>query len=80
MAELEKANVEKQPKKVSKKPKAEKKAGFLKGVKIEAKKVTWYPKSATLKNTIWVIIALVILAAVIGLVDLGFAKILGLFA
>lgn len=57
----------------------EKKPGFFKGVKTEAKKVTWYPKAATIKSTIWVLITLIIFAAVIGLVDLGFAKLLGLF-
>ncbi len=59
---------------------AEKKPGFLKSVKTEAKKVTWYPKKETLKNTAWVLAALVILGGIIGLIDVGFQELLGLFA
>lgn len=59
---------------------ATKKPGFIKSVKTEAKKVTWYSKAATLKSTVALIIVLVIFAAVIGLVDLGFVSLLGLFA
>ncbi|MBQ7364377.1 MAG: preprotein translocase subunit SecE [Clostridia bacterium] len=59
---------------------AEKKPSFIKGVKTEAKKVTWYPKKTTLKNTVWVIIALVIFGGIIGLIDVGFQALLGLFA
>ena len=68
--------------KKTKKPveKKAKKPGFLKGVKTEAKKVTWYPKKATLVNTVWIIIALVILGGIIGLIDVGFQELLGLFA
>jgi|GEM_PF-2709462 len=58
----------------------EKKPSFIKGVKTESKKVTWYPKKTTLKNTIWVIVALAIFGAIIGLVDVGFQQLLGLFA
>ena len=57
----------------------EKKPGFFKGVKTEAKKVTWYPKKTTLVNTVWVIIALLVIGGVIGLVDVGFQELLGLF-
>lgn len=60
--------------------KPEKKPGFFKGVKTEAKKVTWYPKKTTLMNTIWVIIAMLILGGLIFLVDIGFQELLGLFA
>ncbi len=66
--------------KKAKKSTTEKKPGFLAGVKSEARKVTWYPVSTTIKNTIWVIIALVVFATVIGFVDWGFMKLLGLFA
>ena len=59
---------------------AEKKPGFFKSVKTEAKKVTWYPKKTTLMNTIWVIIAMLILGGLIFLVDIGFQELLGLFA
>ena len=69
--------------KKTKKPvekKAEKKPGFLKGVKTEAKKVTWYSKKSTLVNTAWIIAALVVLGGIIGLIDVGFQELLGLFA
>ena len=59
---------------------AEKKPGFFKSVKTEAKKVTWYPKKTTLKNTIWVIAALLVIGGLIFLVDVGFQELLGLFA
>ena len=59
---------------------AEKKPGFFKSVKTEAGKVTWYPKKTTLKNTVWVLIALVVFGGIIGLVDVGFQSLLGLFA
>lgn len=62
------------------KKKGEKKPGFFKGVKTEAKKVTWYPKKTTLINTVWVIVALVVFGGIIGLVDVGFQQLLGLFA
>lgn len=58
------------------------KAGFFKGVKSEMKKITWYPKKATLVNTAWVGAALVLLAVVTGLVDAGLSwglKFLGSF-
>ena len=58
----------------------EKKPGFFKGVKTEAKKVTWYPKKTTLINTVWVIAALLVFGGIIGLVDVGFQQLLGLFA
>ena len=48
--------------------KVDKKPGFLKSVKLEASKVTWYSKAATLKNTAWILATLVIFGAVIGLV------------
>ena len=57
-----------------------KKPSFLKSVKTEAKKVTWYSKAATTKSTIGLIIILAVFAAIIGLVDLGFVSLLGLFA
>ena len=60
--------------------KVEKKPGFLKGVKTEAKKVTWYPKKATLINTVWILVALLVLGGIIGLIDVGFQELLGLFA
>ncbi len=62
------------------KKKGEKKPGFFKSVKTEAKKVTWYPKKTTLVNTVWVIVALLVFGGIIGLVDVGFQELLGLFA
>lgn len=52
------------------------KVGFLKSVKTESKRVTWYPKSATAKNTLWLIAILVVLGAVVSLIDVGFAKLI----
>ena len=64
-------------KKAAKQSKREAKAnkpGFFKGVKSEMKKITWYPKKATLVNTAWVGAALILLAVVTGLVDAGLSK------
>ena len=58
------------------------KPSFFKGVKSEMRKVTWYPKKATLVNTAWVGAALILLAVVTGLVDTGLSwglKFLGAF-
>ena len=52
------------------------KVGFLKSVKTEAKRVTWYPRSTTAKNTLWLIAILVVLGAVVSLIDVGFAKLI----
>lgn len=52
------------------------KVGFFKSVRTEAKRVTWYPKSATAKNTLWLIAILIVLGAVVSLVDVGFAKLI----
>lgn len=52
------------------------KVGFLKSVKNESKRVTWYPRSATAKNTLWLIAILIVLGAVVSLVDVGLAKLI----
>ncbi|MBO7740539.1 MAG: preprotein translocase subunit SecE [Clostridia bacterium] len=52
------------------------KVGFFKSVKTESKRVTWYPRSATTKNTLWLIAILVVLGAVVSLVDVGLAKLI----
>ena len=50
------------------------KVGFFKSVKQESKRVTWYPRSATVKNTLWLIAILAVLGAVVALIDVGFAE------
>ena len=52
------------------------KVGFFKSVKTESKRVTWYPKSATAKNTLWLIAILAVLGVVVSLVDVGFARLI----
>ena len=52
------------------------KVGFFKSVKMESKRVTWYPKSATAKNTLWLIAILAVLGVVVSLVDVGFARLI----
>ena len=47
---------------------------YLKEMKSELKKITWYSWHDTLHATIWVCIALVILGAILGVVDLAFSK------
>jgi len=49
---------------------------FLKEVRVEMAKVSWPTKQQTLWYTIIVIIMSVIFAAFLGLLDLGFQKIL----
>lgn len=65
------------------KPAKEKKPGwFSKLVKLfkesksEVKKITWSDKKSTTKNTILVIVSLVIIAVIFGLFDMGFRWIL----
>ncbi len=58
--------------------KPEKKTGFFKGVQVESKRVTWYPTATAWKNTAWLIAILTVLAAVIGLVDVGLMELIGL--
>lgn len=49
-------------------------AKFFSDLKSERKKITWPSKEDTLKKTGVVIVELVIAAAVVGLLDLGFSK------
>ena len=49
-------------------------AKFFRDLKSERKKITWPSKEDTLKKTGVVIVELVIAAAVVGLLDLGFSK------
>ena len=50
---------------------------FLRDVRSEVKKVTWPTRKETLASTAVVIIAVVIIAIYLGLVDLGFSKLVG---
>ncbi len=50
---------------------------FLRDVRSEVKKVTWPTRKETLASTSVVIIAVVIIAIYLGLVDLGFSKLVG---
>ena len=56
------------------------KPGFFKSVKSEMHNITWFSRKATLVNSVWVGIALVIIALVVGVVDLGLSKSLSLLA
>ena len=49
-------------------------AKFFRDLESERKKITWPSKEDTLKKTGVVIVELVIAAAVVGLLDLGFSK------
>jgi preprotein translocase subunit SecE len=49
---------------------------FLKEVKIELKKVSWPGRKETIVSTYVVIIVCFIIAIFLGIVDLGFSKIL----
>ena len=44
-------------------------AAWFRTTKAELKKIVWTPRKAVLKNTILVLVAMVILGAVIGLLD-----------
>ncbi|HJM43018.1 MAG: preprotein translocase subunit SecE [Nitrospinota bacterium] len=50
---------------------------FLRDVRSEVKKVTWPTRKETLASTGVVVIAVLIVAIYLGLVDLGFSKLVG---
>lgn len=75
MAE-EKVKAEK--KKPAKKEKSGKVSKFFKELKGEMKKITWYSAHDTIQNSTWVVVALIILTIVIGGVNFGFGKLIGL--
>ena len=54
-----------------KKPKEHKVAGFFRSFKSELKNITWYSRSATLKDSLLVAVVLIVIAAIVGLVDTG---------
>ncbi len=49
-------------------------AAWLRTTKAELKKISWTPRKAVLKNTGLVLVAMVLLAAVIGLLDYAFSS------
>ena len=51
---------------------------YFKDLKSEIKKVVWPTKQATLRNTIVVLVTIVVLGLFIVLLDLGFTSLLGL--
>ena len=60
-----------------KKPKTplkEKIASFIREYKSELKKIVWYSKENTIKSSIFVIVCLVICAAVLGVLDFALSK------
>ncbi|MGM9637368.1 MAG: preprotein translocase subunit SecE [Eubacteriales bacterium] len=59
-----------------KKEKSHKISGYFRDLKSELKKITWYSAHDTLQNSVWVVAALIILTAVIGGVNWGFAQIM----
>lgn len=62
------------PAKKAKKAKSHKVSNYLKELKSELKKITWYSRKDTLNATLWVCVALIILGAILGLVDYGFGQ------
>lgn len=55
-------------------------ARFFRDLKSERKKITWPTKQETLKKSWVVMVVLVVLSAIIGLLDLGFSKLILLLA
>ncbi len=49
-------------------------AAWFRTTKAELKKIAWTPRKAVLKNTGLVLVAMVLLAAVIGVLDVAFSK------
>ena len=60
--------------KKAKKEKSHKVSNYLRELKSELKKITWYSRKDTLTATLWVCVALIILGAILGLVDYGFGQ------
>ena len=55
---------------------AEKLKKFWKSYKSELKKITWYSRKQTFSSTLLVLACMVISAAFIGVLDLGFSKLI----
>ncbi len=78
MAE-EKVKAEKTKKsKPAKKEKSGKVSKFFKELKGEMGKITWFSAHDTIQNSTWVVVALVILAVLIGGVNYGLSQLVGL--
>ena len=76
-AELAKIKSDKAAEKKSKaKKKDHKVANFFKSFKSELKNITWYSKSATIKDSVLVAVVLIVIATVVGLVDTGLFKVM----
>ena len=79
--EAKKPAEDKAAKKTKKSDKKAKKAkgrnkvtSYIKDLKSELGKITWYSRKDTVKSTILVCVVMVVVAAIIGLVDLLFGK------
>ena len=72
-AEIAKIKSEKAAEKKSKKKKEKKHviANFFRDFKSELKKITWYSRNDTIRDSVFVAIVLVLLATVVGLIDTG---------
>lgn len=72
-AEVAKIKSEKAAEKKAKKKKEKKHviADFFRSFKSELKNVTWYSRSNTIRDSVFVAVVLVLLATVVGLIDAG---------
>ena len=68
----------KKPAKKAKKAKSHKVSTYLKDLKSELNKITWYSRKDTINSTILVCVVMVLFAAVIALVDYLFGSGIGL--
>jgi preprotein translocase subunit SecE len=68
----------KSDKSTKKKQKSHKISNYFKDLKSELKKITWFSAQDTLKNSVWVVVALVILSIVIGAIDWCFGTLIAL--
>ena len=72
---VEKAKTTKPDKpKKPKTPLKEKIASFIREYKSEMKKIVWFSKENTIKSSIFVIISLIICAALLGVIDFALSK------
>lgn len=76
MAEEKEKAVKTEKKSVKPAKKKKEKSHKISGYFSELKKITWYSAHDTLQNSVWVVAALIILTAVIGGVNWGFAQIM----
>ena len=71
----DKAKISKPDKpKKPKTPLKERIASFIREYKSELKKIVWYSKENTIKSSIFVIISLIICAALLGVIDFALSK------